>query len=109
RAARRYFVTAERFNAAQAHHIGLVHQTVHVDALDDTVDGLVKAILSNGPAAVRASKELIGYVAQQPITPELRDRTARHIADIRASDEGRAGLQAFLNKTNPPWLAGDKQ
>ncbi|HET8694861.1 MAG TPA: gamma-carboxygeranoyl-CoA hydratase, partial [Aquabacterium sp.] len=45
----------------------------------------------------------------QPITPELRDRTARHIADIRASDEGRAGLQAFLNKTNPPWLAGDKQ
>ena len=108
RAAHRYFVTAERFNATQAHHIGLVHEAVHVDALDDTVDGLVKAILSNGPAAVRASKELIGYVAQQPITPELRDRTARHIADIRASDEGRAGLQAFLNKTNPPWLAGDQ-
>lgn len=109
RAARRYFVTAERFAAAQAHELGLVHETVPADALDDTIHGLLKAILSNGPAAVRASKELIGYVAQQPITPELRDRTARHIADIRASAEGRGGLQAFLNKTTPPWLADTDQ
>ena len=105
RAARRYFVTAERFGAAKAQDIGLLHEAVPADQLDDTVDALVKAILSNGPAAVRASKDLIGYVAQQPVTPELRDRTARHIADIRASDEGRAGLQAFLNKSTPPWLA----
>ncbi len=105
RAARRYFVTAERFDAPKAQDIGLLHESVPTDQLDDTVDALVKAILSNGPAAVRTSKALIGYVAQQPVTAELRDRTARHIADIRASDEGRAGLQAFLNKTTPPWLA----
>lgn len=106
RAARRYFVTAERFNAAKAQATGLVHEVVTAEALDDTVNAIVHSIQANGPQAVRASKALISYVAQQPITPELRDRTARHIADIRASDEGRAGLQAFLTKSAPPWVAG---
>jgi len=63
-------------------------------------------IVANGPQAVRAGKRLIQEVAGQDITPALRDHTARHIADIRASEEGRAGLHAFLNKTVPAWQQG---
>ena len=106
RAARRYFVTAERFDAAQAHHLGLLHEVVEPEVLDATVDLLVQAIVANGPLAVRAGKRLISEVAGQPLNAALRDHTARHIADIRASEEGRAGLHAFLNKTVPAWQQG---
>ena len=70
------------------------------------MDKLAQAIVANGPQAVRAGKRLISEVAGQPLTPALRDHTARHIADIRASEEGRAGLHAFLNKTVPAWQQG---
>lgn len=103
RAARRYFVTAERFDAQRALALGLLHEVCPPDALDDTVNAIAHAIMANGPLAVRASKQLVADVAGVPLTAELRDQTARCIADIRASDEGRAGLQAFLNKTTPPW------
>jgi methylglutaconyl-CoA hydratase len=69
RAARRYFVTAERFDAAQAHHLGLLHEVVEPEVLDATVDRLVQAIVANGPLAVRAGKRLISEVAGQPVTP----------------------------------------
>jgi methylglutaconyl-CoA hydratase len=104
-ASRRYFVTAERFPADEAKRLGLVHEVVAADALDAKVDELVAAITANGPAAVRACKQLVKDVAGRPITPELRDDTARRIADIRASDEGREGVQSFLNKSKPSWLA----
>ncbi|MDY0744063.1 enoyl-CoA hydratase/isomerase family protein [Paucibacter sp. R3-3] len=104
-ASRRYFVTAERFSAAEAHRLGLVHELADsVEALDAKVDALAGAIAANGPAAVRACKKLVQDVAHQPITPALRDDTARRIADIRASDEGRAGVQSFLNKSPLPWI-----
>jgi methylglutaconyl-CoA hydratase len=103
-ASRRYLVTAERFSAVEAHRLGLVHEVVTADALDAKVDGLVAAIAANGPAAVRACKQLVKDVAGRPVTPELRDDTARRIADIRASDEGREGVQSFLNKRKPSWL-----
>lgn len=102
-ASRRYFVTAERFNAAEAHRLGLVHEVVAADALDAKVEALLAAITANGPAAVRACKRLVKDVASREITPALRDDTARRIADIRASDEGRAGVQSFLNKSPTPW------
>ena len=86
--------------------MGLLHEVVEANALDATVDQLVQAIVANGPQAVRAGKRLISEVAGQPLTPALRDHTARHIADIRASEEGRAGLHAFLNKTAPTWQQG---
>lgn len=105
-ASRRYFVTAERFGAAEAQRLGLVHEVVAADALDAKVDELAAAITANGPAAVRACKQLVKDVAGREITPALRDDTARRIADIRASAEGRDGVQSFLAKRKPGWLAG---
>ena len=105
-ASRRYFVTAERFSAAEAQRHGLVHEVVAADALDTKVDELATAICANGPAAVRACKQLVKDVASREITPKLRDDTVRRIADIRASVEGREGVQSFLGKSKPNWLIG---
>ena len=88
-AARRWSVTAERFSAAQAHAMGFVHECVAPEALDAKVDELVAALVANGPMAVRACKQLVQDVAGRPVDAELRADTARRIADIRASDEGR--------------------
>ena len=104
-AARRWFVTAERFSAAQAHAMGFVHECVAPDALDAKVDEIVAALVANGPMAVRACKSLVQDVAGRAIAAELRADTARRIADIRASDEGREGIQSFLGKRAPNWLA----
>ena len=104
-AARRYFVTAERFSAAQAHAMGFVHEVAPPDELDARVGAIVSALVGNGPAALRACKRLVQDVAGRPIDGELRAETARRIADIRASDEGREGIQSFLNKRAPAWLA----
>ena len=103
-ASRRYFATAERFGAAEAHALGFVHEVCALDALDAKVDELVAALVANGPKAARACKKLVHDVAGLPITPELRADTARRIADIRASDEGREGVQSFLQKRKPAWL-----
>ena len=103
-ASRRYFVTAERFSAAQAHAIGFVHEVCAPELLDARVDAIVAALVANGPMATRACKKLVQDVAGRPIDEALRAETARRIADIRASDEGREGVQSFLNKRAPAWL-----
>lgn len=103
-AARRYFITAERFSAAQAQAMGMVHEVCTAEALDPTVDGLVQTLVDNGPMATRACKLLVQDVAGRPIDAALRAETARRIADIRASDEGKEGLQSFLGKRAPGWL-----
>jgi methylglutaconyl-CoA hydratase len=105
RAAHRYCLTAERFSAAEAHRIGLVHEVVAVDALDATVDTLTKALCSAGPDAVRACKRLLHDVAEREINAQLMAHTVASIADIRASAEGREGVQSFLDKRKPNWLA----
>jgi methylglutaconyl-CoA hydratase len=102
-ASRRYFTTAERFDAARAQQLGFVHECVPAEALDATVEGIVNAWLANGPQAVRACKRLVADLAGQPIDEALRAETARRIADIRASGEGREGVQAFLGKRDPAW------
>ena len=104
RAARRYFVTAERFSAERAQVMGLVHEVVAFDDLAATTRGIVESILRNGPNAVRECKTLVREIGSRPITHELRDVTARRIADVRASDEGKAGLNAFLTRSTPPWV-----
>jgi len=104
RAARRYFVTAERFSAERAQSMGLVHEVVALEDLAQTTHGIVQSILRNGPNAVRECKTLVREIGSRPITHELRDVTARRIADVRASDEGKAGLNAFLTRGTPPWV-----
>jgi methylglutaconyl-CoA hydratase len=103
-AARRWFITAERFSAAQAQAMGFVHELVAPEALDTKVDELVAALVANGPMAVRACKKLVQDVGGRDIDAGLRAETARRIADIRASDEGREGIQSFLGKRAPNWL-----
>ena len=102
-ASRRYFVTAERFDAAAAKALGFVHEVVPAAALDAKVAEIVALLVANGPAAVKACKQLVKDVAGRPLDAALRDETARRIADIRASEEGREGLQAFLGKREPGW------
>ena len=106
RAAHRYFLTAERFSAAEAHRIGLVHEVVKADELDAKVGELSKALVQAGPQAVKACKQLLHDVAGHEITAGLVQRTVENIADIRASDEGREGIQSFLGKRKPNWLLG---
>jgi len=102
-ASRRWFVTAERFDAARARALGFVHECVAPEALDATVDAIVATLVANGPAAVQACKRLVQDLAQRPLDAALRDDTARRIADIRASAEGREGIQSFLDKREPAW------
>jgi len=103
-AARRYFVTAERFGAAEAKAIGFAHEVCAAEAIDARVDEIVAALVANGPMATRACKRLVQDVAGREITAELRTETARRIADIRASAEGKEGVQSFLDKRKPSWV-----
>lgn len=105
RAAHRYCLSAERFDAAEALRIGFVHEVVPADQLDTRVDAVVKALVNASPAAVRACKRLLQDVAQREIDATLIASTVEAIADIRASTEGREGVQSFLQKRQPAWLA----
>ncbi len=103
RQARRHVLSAERFDATEAHRIGLVHFVVAPEDLDAAVDDLVQAICSNGPDAVAEAKNLIALVARRPVDDALIAETASRIARIRVSGEGREGLAAFLEKRKPGW------
>jgi methylglutaconyl-CoA hydratase len=102
-ASRRYFVTAERFSASTALALGFVHEVVAAEAMDERISAIVGALVAGGPMAVRACKQLVKDVAGRALDAALRDDTARRIADIRASDEGREGVAAFLGKRDPSW------
>jgi len=104
RAAHRYFLTAERFSAAEAHRIGFVHEVVAADELDVRVGVLTQALVNAGPAAVKACKRLVRDVAEREIDDGLIAATVEGIADIRASAEGREGVSSFLQKRKPNWL-----
>ncbi|MFZ6727632.1 enoyl-CoA hydratase/isomerase family protein [Undibacterium sp. MH2W] len=103
-AARRYFITAERFSAHEAQRIGFVHEVVSAEALDGKIAEIVKALVSNSPNAVKQAKKLAQDVASREITPALVAATVEGIAQIRASDEGREGVRSFLEKRKPAWL-----
>lgn len=107
RAAHRYFLTAERFNADEARRIGLAHEVVPSAELDGKVAELARALVAVGPEAAKACKALLHDVAGHDISAGLIRRTVDAIADIRASDEGREGVQSFLGKRKPSWLAGE--
>jgi methylglutaconyl-CoA hydratase len=103
-AARRYFLTAEKFSAQEAHRIGFVHDIVGAEALDAHVAAIVKALVTSSPNAVREAKVLVRDVAGKPVDSALVLDTAERIAHIRASDEGREGVASFLEKRKPSWL-----
>jgi methylglutaconyl-CoA hydratase len=103
-AARRYFITAERFDAAEAQRIGVAHAVVAPEALDATVAGIVKALVNNSPHAVRQAKTLVREIVGQPVGEALLRDTAGRIAAIRASIEGREGVASFLEKRKPTWI-----
>ena len=104
RASHRYFLTAERFSADEAHRVGLVHEVVAADALDAKVAELTTALVSASPNAVRACKRLVHDVAEREIDDALVAHTVAGIADIRSSAEGKEGVQSFLQKRKPSWL-----
>ena len=107
RAARRYMLSAERFDAQQAARLGLVHEIVDHDELDIRLDDMITTLLESGPAAQAAAKDLILDIAGKPVDPSLIENTARRIAKVRASDEAREGLNAFLQKRKPGWVKRD--
>lgn len=105
RAAQRYFLSGERFDAAEALRIGLLHEVVDDAALDARIDAIVDALLRAGPDAQAAAKSLLRAITGAPIDAALIADTARRIADVRASAEAREGLAAFLDKRPPAWAA----
>ena len=103
RNARRYFLTAERFDAREALRIGLVHSAVEDGELDNAVDRILDELLKGGPKAIAAAKDLIAHVAHRPIDQLLAEETATRIAQIRVSPEGQEGIAAFLDKRPAGW------
>src|SRR5437879_5956143 len=106
RAARRYFLTAEVFDAAEACRIGLLSACVSSNALDSSVEEIIKHLLAGGSEAHAKIKELIRAVAGRAVDAALVADTARRIAEIRVSPEGREGIASFLEKRKPSWGRG---
>jgi len=106
RQARRFFMTGEAMDAPLAERIGLVHETVPADQLDEAVTVHVKRLLKGGPNALRASKELIDDIYGQGVSAReaAKMKTSRLIAQLRVSEEGQEGLSAFLEKRKPNWV-----
>jgi methylglutaconyl-CoA hydratase len=107
RAAGRYFLTGERFTAADAYRMGLVHDIAPLAELDGCVNALLGALMLAGPQAQRECKTLIRAVAQRPLDAKVIAATARHIARVRASPEGREGVAAFLGKRHAAWVPAE--
>ena len=105
RAARRYFLTGERFGAEEGLRIGLLTKLSEPGKLDADVDDLVKHLVQGGPEAMRKIKDLIRAVSRGgPVSDVLIDDTAQRIAEIRVSPEGKEGIGSFLEKRKPAWL-----
>ncbi|WP_196138001.1 enoyl-CoA hydratase/isomerase family protein [Aliikangiella sp. G2MR2-5] len=107
RNAKRYFATAERFNAEEAKHMGLIHTIYSLEDFEQKCQSFLSGLIANGPNAVYQAKKLINFVHNQPINEDLIRETAQRIADIRASQEGREGITAFLEKRPANWKGLD--
>jgi methylglutaconyl-CoA hydratase len=103
RHAARYMLTAEKFDAARARELGLVHEVFAPEALDAGVERLAQQLLAASPAALAATKRLLADVVEAPMDDVLLAATAKCIADARVSPEGREGIAAFLEKRAPGW------
>ena len=106
RAARRYFLTAEIFDAAEAHRIGMLSALVPAAELDSSIDAILKHLLAGGSRAMARIKDLIRTVTGAPLDEVMIGETAKRIAEIRVSPEGREGIASFLEKRKPSWTSG---
>ena len=104
RAARRYFLTAERFPAAEAYRIGFIQELAQPAELDATVNAILGELVQGAPGAHAVTKDLIRAVAGRRVDSGLMDDMATRIATARASAEGKEGVRAFLEKRKPAWL-----
>jgi methylglutaconyl-CoA hydratase len=104
RQARRYFLTAEVFGAEEALRIGMLSALVPSADLDSTIETITRNLLAGGPQAHAKIKDLIGAVANHPVDDALVADTAKRIAEIRVSPEGREGIGSFLDKRKPTWI-----
>lgn len=100
--ARTLFLTGERFDGREAERVGLVHRAVPEAGLDSAVQDVLKQLLTSGPKAVGAAKELIRSMAGLSLEDAI-PVTARTIATLRATPEAREGMNAFLEKRPPSW------
>lgn len=107
RASQRYFLSAEVFDAKKARQLGFIHERVSEESLDEAVALFCATVVKNSPDAVKTCKRLLHEVAGAPITDELIADTVKGIADIRSSNQGKEGVQAFLQKRKPDWLTAD--
>jgi methylglutaconyl-CoA hydratase len=103
RHARRYFLTAEVFAAEEAQRIGLLTLMVEKEILDKTIQELLGHLLAGGPEAMRKIKDLVRTVSSRPLDDALVAETAKRIAEIRVSTEGKEGIASFLQKRKPSW------
>jgi methylglutaconyl-CoA hydratase len=103
RGTKRLALTAEIFSAEKAHELGLLHEVVEDSALDATIEHFVALLHANAPQALAKIKTLFREFRPGPITPEMRAFTARTIAEVRATDEAREGVEAFFAKRKPQW------
>jgi len=103
RAAQRYFLTAERFSAAEAYRIGLVQELTLPGEIDTRINEILGHLVTAGPASLAATKDLMRAVARRPLDSKLIEDTATRIARARASDEGKEGVRSFLEKRKPAW------
>jgi len=104
RAASRYCLTAEPFDAAEAYRIGFVHDIAPPEELDATINAILGHLIVAGPRALDESKKLIQLVGGTKLTPAVRAETAKRIAETRASAEGQEGIASFLEKRKPRWV-----
>jgi len=103
RAARRYFLTAEVFDAEEAHRIGMLSLLVSPAEIDSEIEKLLTHLLAGGPEAMKKIKDLVRAVSSRPLDDALVADTAKRIAEIRVSPEGKEGIASFLEKRKPSW------
>ena len=106
---RRLFLSGERFSAARAQALQLVHEVCEADLLDAQVEKVLGELLACGPEAQRAAKDLLASITGRPIDAAMREDTSARIAHQRVSPEGQEGLRAFLDKRSPPWLTSREE
>lgn len=104
RTARRYFLTAEHFDAKEAYRIGLVHNVVEENDLRECLNKITDSLIAGGPRALTRTKELVDEIARVPLSDELTQKTAEWIAEVRKTPEAKEGVSAFMQKREASWL-----